>query len=60
MRAECGDGKAREAERPGGPGGAARSQSLHITEAASSGGEGRAAKPFRGKGGRKLDVKGRR
>ena len=37
---------------------AGRSQSLHITAAASSGGEGRVAKPFRGKGGRKLDARG--
>lgn len=41
LRTECRDGRGKYAERPGGLGEAAGSQSLHTTEAALSGGEGR-------------------
>ena len=44
-----------ETRRSGEAGG---SQSLHNTDAVSSGREGRLAKPLRGKGGRKLDARG--
>ena len=56
MRTECWDGKAEQAERPRAWREGTGSQSLHSTAAASSGGEGRVAKPARGKGGRKLET----
>ena len=56
LRSECRDGEASGPERPRAGGDGAGSQNLHITEAASSGGEGRMAKPSRGKGGRKLET----
>ncbi|MEA2848186.1 MAG: hypothetical protein QOG78_3467 [Rhodospirillaceae bacterium] len=40
LRMECRDGKAEQAERPGGLGETVRSQSLHNTEAAWGGGKG--------------------
>lgn len=40
LRTECREGKAEEAERPAGRGEVGRGQSLHSTDAASSGGRG--------------------
>src|SRR3954447_8315379 len=58
LRAECRDAKAEEAERPAGLGEVGRSQSPHHTAIRpTAGGEGRKAKPRRGKGGRKLEVR---